>query len=88
MMLKLIMVGRCTDCGVEVAGCKLAWPKRVNLKSIIIENSICYFEKCGCDPSQAASDMDVLSIWMATESKAAVEAARDRIRARRKKTAA
>ncbi len=87
-MLTFDLTGRCQGCDTEVNGQQLSWTKRVNLGSIVIDNWFTFFRPCACDRNQPPSPMEVLTSRMTDESKAAVETARDRIRARRKKTAA
>ena len=88
MMLTLRVTARCQGCGQEVKGCEFVFVKRINLGSIVSDSSLHMLEFCGCDRNQPSQPHEVLTSKLTEESAAAVEKARDKLRARRKRVAA
>lgn len=86
-MLTFRLVGRCQGCNAERRGFQFAFPKRINLGSIVTERSLYMFDPCGCDRNHPREVL-VVEARLTEESAAVVEKARQRIRARRKKKAA
>jgi hypothetical protein len=88
MMLTLNAVGRCRGCSQEINGCQFLFVKRINLGSIVSEQSLWMLDRhCGCDPNDNRHEVEVLSSRLTEESEALVEKAREKIRARRKQAA-